>query len=37
VLGLGAAALFLTLPERPVSVSVAASPRHLGLGLQGRF
>lgn len=36
-LGAGAAALFLTLPETPVQVSVHASPTDLGLGLQGRF
>jgi PEGA domain-containing protein len=36
-LGIGAAVLFLTLPEKGPQVSLRASPSHLGLGLQGRF
>jgi len=36
-LGVGAAVLFLTLPEAPVRVSFRASPSDLGLGLQGHF
>jgi PEGA domain len=36
-LAVGSALLFLTLPDAPLEVSVQASPRNLGFGLQGRF
>jgi hypothetical protein len=36
-LGIGAAVLFLTLPDSGTQVSLQASPAHLGFGLQGRF
>ena len=36
-LGVGAALLFMTLPDAPLQVSLASPWQTLGLGLQGRF